>query len=40
MTEYHFSDEEYNGVIKEAEELKLKKMEEETKKNKEYSRSQ
>jgi hypothetical protein len=34
MTEYHFSDEEYNDVIKEAEELKLKKMEEETKKAK------
>lgn len=34
MTEFRFSDEEYNDVIKETEELKLKKMEEETKKAK------
>ena len=35
MTEYNFSDEQHNEVIKEAEEIKLKRMEEEAQKARE-----
>ena len=35
MIEYHFSDEEYNEVIKETEEIKLARMGEEAKKSRE-----
>jgi len=35
LTEYNFSDEQHNGVIKEAEEIKLKRMEEEAQKARE-----
>jgi hypothetical protein len=35
MTEYHFSDEEYNNVIKETEEIKLARIEAEAKKSRE-----
>jgi hypothetical protein len=35
MTEYHFNDKEYNDVIKETEEIKLARMEEEAKKARE-----
>jgi hypothetical protein len=35
MTEYHFNDKEYNAVIKETEEIKLARIEEEAKKARE-----